>query len=306
MNKVHAFLLSVSFLATTSQISAQWQYAQYFDSDSIADSLYYWLDSSQANNIWQVGPPQKVIFDSAASDPNVMITDTVLPYPSANVSSFVVWGGQYPWTFGWIYALQWKQKLDLEDDKDWAVIEYKFAWDSVWYPVFNNPYVYKFYGFDTSNLGVMPNGDTTFTGTDSIWRDIWLCFDLNFFWEEMEFRYTIHTDSNDSQQQGWMIDNMIGHYTFVHTVKEEAPTEYMKVFPTLTQGRVHIQAEKRMDYHIIEHMELYDSSGRLVRKWGKAPVKFFIDIPDLDDGLYYLSVTTNIKTETHRIQLKRN
>jgi len=34
-----------------------------------------------ASGIWQIGPPQKAIFDSAYSLPNALVTDTLNTYP---------------------------------------------------------------------------------------------------------------------------------------------------------------------------------------------------------------------------------
>ena len=58
-----------------------------------------------------------------------------------------------------------------------------------------------------------------------------------------------------------MIDNMLSHITFIHTIKETEQDRYLNVYPNPASGIVHIQAEKIMDYHIIELMELVDPLG---------------------------------------------
>ena len=45
------------------------------------------LDTS-ASNIWQIGKPQKIIFDSASTVPNAIVTDTINFYPINNISRF--------------------------------------------------------------------------------------------------------------------------------------------------------------------------------------------------------------------------
>ena len=49
------------------------------------------IDSvSNLNDIWQVGAPQKTIFTNAYSNPNVIVTDTINPYPINDTSSFTI------------------------------------------------------------------------------------------------------------------------------------------------------------------------------------------------------------------------
>ena len=49
------------------------------------------IDSvSNLNDIWQVGAPQKPIFTNAYYNPNVIVTDTINPYPINDTSSFTI------------------------------------------------------------------------------------------------------------------------------------------------------------------------------------------------------------------------
>ena len=168
-------------------------YSQYFDGadTSAFNSLLINIDTS-SSNIWQIGQPQKIIFDTAATFPNAIVTDTSNYYPTNNTSSFSF--GVDPQWFGWgILALQWKQKLDMDIDYDGGIIEFSSDTGNTWKNVFNNPYVYNFYGFDTANQDTLISGDYAFSGTDSTWKDIWLCFDLSWlsFSDSLMFRYTL-------------------------------------------------------------------------------------------------------------------
>ena len=119
-------------------------YTQYFDG---ADTSIYnaiLIDIvPDSSNVWQIGTPQKSVFDSAATLPNAIVTDTINFYPSHDTSSFIAkvylngnnWG---------IFALQWKQKLDMDTSFDGGIIEYSIDTGNTWINVFNNPYVYNF------------------------------------------------------------------------------------------------------------------------------------------------------------------
>ena len=46
-------------------------------------------------------------------------------------------------------------------------------------------------------------------------------------------------------------------------------------------------------------------AGRVVQQWGRAPTKYFIDISAHPPGQYYLTVQTNVATETVPLILQR-
>jgi len=103
-----------------------------------------------------------------------------------------------------------------------------------------------------------------------------------------------------------MIDNMLTHITSIHTAAKTTLTEdKIVVYPTQTTGIVHIEAQKRNMYHIIEEIVLINPSGQILQRYGKSPTKFWIDISDKANGLYYLKVRTNFKTETLPVILNK-
>ena len=103
------------FFTLISFLRAQ-PYQQFFDGadTNVWSSLFVVIDSD-SNNVWQIGKPQKIIFDSAATAPNVIVTDTVNYYPPNNNSIFIV--GYLPWASWGILAVRWSQKLDLDTNK---------------------------------------------------------------------------------------------------------------------------------------------------------------------------------------------
>lgn len=283
-------------------------YSQYFDGadTSALNSLFIEIDTA-ASNVWQISTPQKVIFDTAATQPNVIITDTLNYYPVNNNSAFSF--GIDPQWFGWgILALQWNQKLDLESNLDGGYVEFSIDNGATWDNTFNNPYVYSFYGFDLENQDTLINGDVAFSGVDSTWKDVWLCFDLSWlsYSDSLLFRYTLKSDSVENNREGWMMDNFLAHITLIHTIVEAVQEEYLVVYPNPTDGRVDINARKIDSFHIIEKMKLFDVAGNLVQEFGISPTKFSIDISHHPSGVYFLKIKTNLQTETFRIVLAEN
>lgn len=282
---------------------------QYFDgADTLAyNSIRVFIDTG-ANAVWQVGKPVKTIFNSAATVPRALVTDTAVPYP-ANATARVQFGFPQNFFGSWgIAALRWKQKLDLDTGLDGAVIEYSIDSGATWKNAFGSPDIYNFYGFQAHNRDTLADSTFCFSGRDTVWRDIWLCFDYSFLYmyDTVAFRFTLRSDSMSTGKEGWMIDNLTFQRTMVHTVKKgPSAGKYLAVYPTPTTGRVHIEAEKRNEFHIIERMELRGSNGQVVQQWGTAPTKYFIDIGAHPPGQYYLTVQTNVATETVPILLHR-
>lgn len=296
------FIFTTLFSFVSIFLSAQ-IVTQYFDG---ADTLYYEsiIIEIDSNSNWQIGPPQKDLFQQAFSPNNVIVTDTIDPYINNDSSSFTatilnLWGSSG------ILALQWVQMLDLEQSNDWGFVEFSIDNGNTWENSFDNPYVYNYYGFDTSNVETHPIYGKGFTGRDTTWKNVWLCYDLSWLPNDIMLKFTMISDSSNSHDyDGWMIDNMLGNFTWVHTVKELSPNEYMRISPNPTSGRVDIVTQKKDEYHIIEKLMLFNDHGMLVKSWENVPTKFFIDLSDQPDGNYILKAKTNFKSEEFRIILK--
>jgi len=311
MNLKTVLSIACLWISGANIVLAQELFTQYFDGadTSAYNALFIEIDTS-ANNIWQVGTPQKLIFNTAATAPNALVTDTLNHYPPNNTSVFEFEISQEllsPFS-GNVMALQWKQKLDMDAGQDGGIIEFSID-DGVWQNAFDNPYVYNFYGYDEANEQTLEDGTIAFSGTDTLWRDIWLCFDIYWAWESSEkikVRFTFLSDDVENNKEGWLIDNFLAHITLVHTVNEVKMDNYMEVYPNPSNsGRIHIKTEKQQGLHIIEKMELIDNQGKTVEVFGKSPTKFWIDIGHHPNGIYTLKVTTNLRTESFRIVLQK-
>jgi hypothetical protein len=300
-------LLLIAVLFSIQSLLAQQTFYQYFDG---ADTSIYnaVMIEKDTNSCWQIGPPQKTLFNSASTVPNVIITDTINSYRTNDTSSFRI-RILNEWENWGILALQWSQKLDLDSLNDWGIVEYSKDDGVTWYEVFDDPFVYNFYGWTSSNVAYMPSGFQGFTHVDTTWKNIWLCFDLSWLSvalpDTLDFRFTVISDSMETNQEGWMIDNFIAGFTWVHTLPENPLDGYMQISPNPTEGRIDIRTQKINEFHIIEEMNLINMRGEVVQTWKNVPTKYFIDIDDHPDGIYYLKVRTNIKTEEFKVVLTR-
>lgn len=307
--------LLLLFLASLLSFGAKAQdfyLMQLFDGDDtiVGQSAFFEFDTSAAN-IWQVGPPQKTIFNSAYSAPNLLITDTLLPYPPNTTSSFIFSFDVLPWDWYGILAIEWMQKLDMEYLHDGGIIEYSIDTGATWTNVVDDPYVYNFYGFEWGNLDTISNGEMAFTGIDTSWDAIWLCFDLSWLYDavgddttNMQIRYTFVSDSSENTHDGWELDNFYISKTYVHTVAQLESGDYLTAYPNPTNDRLYIALSKVQEYHIIEHMELITLDGKVVGRWEHIPTKFFIDTSIYPNGMYLLNVTSNLQQASMSIVIQ--
>lgn len=293
-------LLFCLFILAANSLFSQGYY-QFFDgNDTSAFSSLFPVFDTSTSNIWQIGEPSKVIFDSAFSNPNAILTDTVNNYPSGDTSRFQF--NINPNPFGipaGILAMRWAQKLDMKENRDGGIIEYSVDTGASWKNVFTDPYVYAFYGFNSSNAMTVAGWQDGFSGTDSSWKDIWLCFDQSFLTtlDTIQIRFTFLSGQNAGSHEGWMMDNFILHNTFIHTVDEEKQEEYMRVYPTATSDLLEIRTQKQKGFHIIENIHIYDHLGRLAKSYGTCPTKFTLSLADLPKGHYIVKIQTNLRTE---------
>jgi hypothetical protein len=294
-------LLLNLFLFGTLTVFGQYR-TQYFDGADTIDyyTIFYEIDSLDTNNVWQVGPPQKVLFNASSTSPNALMTDTLYPYPP-NDTSTVLFRMPNDW-FNWgIFALQWVQKLDFDSTaNDGGIVEFSNDNGLSWMNAFNNPYVYNFFGYDPNNAGFIQGTTDGFIGRDTTWRNVWLCLDLSWLslaTDTILFRFTMVSDSTTDDKEGWMIDNVLGNITGVHTVNEIESSQRIQIQPNPASDKLYIQTKKVNEFHIVEQILLHDAQGNVVRHFSNCPTKFWLDVEDLPEGMYHLKVQTNLYTE---------
>lgn len=246
-----------------------------------------------------------MIFDSAATLPNAIVTDTVNNYPLGNSSSFYF--NHKLWSTHGILAVQWKQKLDMDKKRDGGIVEFSVDYGATWQNAFNNPYVYNYFGFDPANKDTLLSGEYAHSGTDSAWKDVWFCLQTTWLasCDSLKMRYRFVFDSIETSQEGWMIDNLNVHFTMLHPVKEIAREDYFHVYPNPSGDVINIELQNLNEYHIIEHLQLVSSSGTVMKEWKNVPTRFWIDVRSYASGNYFLKIKSNLKSKTIPVSIQR-
>jgi hypothetical protein len=282
---------------------------QYFDGEDTIPSQTIYIQLDTIRDIWQIGEPQKTLFDEASTVPNVIVTDTVNTLPDTVTSSFY-FGLKAESFGGGILAIQWVQKLDMEYGFEVGYIEYSKDTGATWYNVFEDPegYVYNFYGFDEgANVNYSPTGNLGFTGQDTTWANIWLCMDYSFWSgaDSVIFKYTIQTDTETYGSEGWMLDNFHVYETWFHTITELSSENAFTAFPTATAGPLTVVYNRSKEPTTISSVELIDLKGRVVEKFYPENPNFELDLSRHYNGHYTLKIITETGFDTCPIVIER-
>ncbi len=302
-------------LIFSAQLShSQWnEYNQYFEPlPSDTDKIKVLIDSISAKT-WQVGKPNKNKFKVANTIPNVLISDTINVYDTSLHANVVLSVGNLWSIFANFYAIRWTQKLDLEVGKDFVEVLVSVDSGHTWNDAFSsswNGVIYNFYGFDQANVFANPktmNG--AFSGTDSVWRDIWLCLNINnTSWgliDSLMIKFVFSSDTIQSNQDGMMIDNFIVSPSFLHTVTTETKTKNSIVaFPTETSGIVNLETTYDGVNSTITAVEVYDLNAKLLESYNPNRKRITLDLSNYPEGTYLLKSKTANKNKTHKVFIR--
>jgi hypothetical protein len=296
MRKIIAVLLiSISFLGYSQDY---WDYNINFEDSSQFFRLE--IDTiSNPNNIWQIGEPQKIIFTSAYSVPNAILTDTLNSYPNNDTSEFIIKHFAVDgYEIGHTVILGGKYQVHSDSLVDFGSIEFSpdngLTWvDLLTDTVYYNQYCYEWWS-------VKP----TLTGTSSDWTDfyVWLAgFGPNFniqFGDTIQYRFSFISDSIQTNKDGLIFDDL--HFEDwaegIKIVKNQFDT---KTYPNPTSGKVEIQFlnENNETYELT----LFDSNGRSIlikRSTNKNSIE--LDLRNYNSGIYVYKLF-NKRNETMSI-----
>ena len=239
---------------------------------------------SYPNNIWQIGPPNKSIFNTAYSNSNVIVTDTINPYPTNDTSSFTIihiasmgWAREYPKVDieGWYY-------VNSDTLTDYGYIDFSPDKGGTWYRA------------DTSiNNGYCSFGAVqelpTFTGNSNGWKHFYYCLQVPFpvaNGDTILYRFTFISDSVQTNKDGLMFDNL--HFEdWTEGIQEVQNNRLISISPNPTSDELIIHRTKVSNNSRIQILNytgqvLYDNSDFI----GEP-----INTRQLTNGIYLLKYT---------------
>ncbi len=282
-------------------VRAQWWNPQPINFESITNTLIK-IDTSQNDNIWQIGAPHKIIFDSAFSRPNAIVTDTVNYYPINNISSFqftiydssLITHNSLPWQ-ALALSIDFLQKYNTDSLKDGGYIEISADSGSTWISL-TTLLSSNFYNNDT-----LYDGTPGFTGKSNGWGNGWGYVSFSFPWcfgynvisppPSMIVRFTFKSDSINTNKEGWMIDNLEWRLGGCEGVTEFQNKTTLELSPNPATTSITITSSTN-----IKEIKLINLLGESVinDNWltvnGNSAV---VDVSSLSKGIYFVQITTS-------------
>lgn len=259
---------------------------------------------SNPNNIWQIGIHNKANFYYNISLPNVIITDTVQPYPVNDTSSFIITaqscGGFQQNIIGGVGFAEIKGYYQVLTDSlnDYGLIEISFDQGANWLNLLEdslrNNYVFS-----------VPQ-DFTLTGNSGGWG----YFELNFerlgelysvdFDDTVLYRFTFISDGNPEALPGIMFDDVIFNDHITGIDELDGHLKHFTIFPNPTSDRIVIRNESEARF--IAAVDVVDACGRTVLSENLSQLRTSTELSlhFLQSGSYYIRVTDadgNIETQ---------
>lgn len=229
-----------------------------------------------------------------------MLTDTLNPYPNDSISYAYF---TFPTSqFNSSYWLTFKHKFDTEINVDGGYIEYYDCYNDVWLNLITSPGMvcsgyYPFY-FQNNPNTTLVNSEVGFSGTSTGWEttEISLYCGLVFGesqnrggWSFPQFRFAFVSDSNNTNQEGWMIDDIywMDLEGVCSGIVENENQLQLSVYPNLTDGKISFETENEL----FSSITIYDFSGKQIENFIFSPSNFkTLQLSNLSNGMYFYSV----------------
>jgi hypothetical protein len=248
-------------------------------------SNYFYIDTNQTTNIWQIGTPSKLFFDIAYSVPLALLTDTLNTYPVNNESSF-----EFVIRTDDATEISFWHKINTDTLADGGTVEISTDGGVTWINIVNAPQIHYLENFYESSSSITSNSNKPgFSGTKEWTKSRILGYGLDY----VRFRFTFTSDNIDTNKDGWMIDNF--EFICLGTgIESRALNDKIKVFPNPISTHFKIESESEVT---IKRVRIYDLNGCLVL----TEENNLIVTANLSNGIYILEIDTNQGTSRRKI-----
>jgi hypothetical protein len=262
MRNIYAFIISLFFCFNSSSQS-------FIEIDFETNNSGYTINSG-----WEVGTPT-FGFTEAYSAPNAIVTKLDEAYPLSDDLSFEISYTKKPEDSYW--RILFVYKIDSEKSIDTGRIEFSFDNGLTW----KNPMIES---LDESFVIMEPSPTTSFSevlsGVNTEWQTFMMEWGETYSQgvENVLIRFTFASDSNETNQAGWMIDDIFIESGKLNGVNSETNTLF-SIYPNPATNEVNIKSEEP-----ITSIKIMDVSGKLILE----STFHTVDVSSLLKGIYYV------------------
>ena len=283
-------------------------YSQYnYDSVSFETPTSKIIIDTTGNNIWQIGTPNKVFFNSAHNGTKAIVTDTINSYPINDTSSFI-YVIRNPYTVTCYTSMEFWHKYDMDTLTDIGIIEASYDGGNSWVLV-----------NDTSEVSPMGSyfwWDNDFHASDGNYTnhplittgksDGWILSRFNWQWwipvkddtiiyplDSLMIKFTFISDSIETNKEGWIIDDILtasAEWQLCTDIKETINNNF-RIFPNPFSQQMTVESMEELKGSDII---IYNSIGIIVKEIHNASGhSITVQRDNLSSGIYYLVITKN-------------
>lgn len=239
-------------------------------------------------NLWQIGWPQKLLFDNAASPSNAIVTDTIHPYPINNYSVYII---KNIASMGDIYGFKMfsgNYNIQTDSSHDYGRIEFSPDKGTTWVDILKDTTYKAFVWFSEKPV---------LTGISHKWKyfevllaDIGSVFNVHLG-DTILFRFSFTSDSIFDNLGGLMYDNLC-FQNFIEGISEiRFKPIKSKIYPNPSTNNIFtIEFENPSSEPY--QLSVYDIHSKLVyTKDDISGTKIFIDFQTFNPGIYIYKLT---------------
>jgi hypothetical protein len=266
------------------------------------DSVLF-IDTTQVDNIWEIGKPQKSSFDSAYSSPNAICTDLENNYISNNLSSFQLTIVSNNFGTG---LLEFVHKYETDTGNAGGYLEISYDKGITWLNlVHETNWRNNFYGETDTIAGNIP----AFTGSSDGWSQV----SFYFLWyaltkkadrwpsgwglgmyenpDTLLLRFNFMSNEKAIENQGWLIDDIRFQVWAISNSDSDIPINNYSLFYQPETRKVRINSNNTINFKY--SVSIFDIQGRSRLNFPNSPE--ILDVSDLNTGVYIVCIYSDCR-----------
>lgn len=245
------------------------------DFDDTSAANYFYMDSLQVENLWEIGTPGKTILNDAYSPFKSMITDSIDDYPINNISSFefAVLSSDHTYISFW-------HKMDTDAGLDGGVVEVSEDNGLTWANIITLP-AYTLTDFYSTPDLVSSAGTAGFSGTSVLWTNV----NIHKYAVDARFRFTFYSDGIETGKGGWQLDDLQVSVTLTG-LDEHNLDHLLKIYPNPVKDQLELVLSDELS---IGEVSITNMSGKVIYRG----ISTSISAEYWDTGIYFVRVMTD-------------
>jgi hypothetical protein len=250
---------------------------------------------------WQIGKPQKNIFNAAKTGLGVVVTDTTKSYSADKLSQLTVLFR--PIIGNNRIVIDFDQRVDINDNVDSTKVELSFDKGSNWFNMSQTQQFLRCQVGDLSYSGFNQQGtNSANTTSNTNWTnerlEIYLImllrvedcpFKQQYFLDSLMMRFSFYSNTSQPTKDGWMIDNLRIQSDFVGGIEKlENQNEALSLAPNPSTNDV-VKLQSMNSDLSVRGWILENMNGTILKNQSNSNE---IETFDLEKGVYIVKIET--------------